>query len=226
MIFRNRHDAGVQLAAKLRPWTNHSNAVVLAIPRGGVHVGFAMAQALHLPLDILLARRLGVPGHEDLAFGAVAPGGIRHLDRGLVEAFSMTWDDVERITEEAIEILRREDRLYRANRSPLDVRGRAAILVDDGIATGASMIVAIRALRIMKPARLIVAVPVAPPSARKRLASMVDEFLCLHELTDFKTVGQFYEDSSSASDAEIIELLERFEHSEKTHHGSGHLSPA
>ena len=201
MIFRNRQEAGVQLAKRLQSWAGSSDVVILAIPRGGVEVGFAIARELHLALDILLAGKLGMPGQEELAFGAVAPGGVRYLDRKLIAVAGITQDQIERLTEDRLELLRRQDRLYRANRAPLEVSGKTVILVDDGIATGASILVAVRAARAMNPSRLIVAVPVAPVSAGARVRAEADEFLCLFEPVGFHAVGQFYRDFAPVSDS-------------------------
>lgn len=211
MIFKNRQEAGAQLAKRLQSWAVGSNAVILAIPRGGVEVGFAIARELHLPLDILLAGKLGVPGQEELAFGAVAAGGVRYLNTKLVEAAGITPEQIEQLSEERLETLRRRDRLYRANRAPLDVARRTVILVDDGIATGASILVAIQAVHAMNPDRLIVAVPVSPISAADRVRAEVDELVCLSEPADFYAVGQFYRDFAPVSDSDIIELLDRAE---------------
>lgn len=209
MIFRNRQEAGSQLARLLHFWTGRSDVLVLALPHGGVETGFAIARHLDVPLDILLARKLGVPGHEDTAFGAIAPGGFRYIDQSVVQAAGMAPEEIEKSIEQTQESLRRQDRLYRANRAPLDVSGRTVILADDGIATGASIRVAIQALRAMHPARLIVAVPVAPASIIERFRGDVDEFFCLYQPQAVRAVGQFYWDFSPVSDEEVVEILER-----------------
>lgn len=209
MIFRSRQEAGTQLAKQLYFWNGRSDAIVLALPRGGAETGFAMARDLDLPLDILLARKLGVPGHEELAFGAVAPGGFRYLDAGMIQATGIGTEQIEKVTEATLEVLRRQDRSYRANRAPLDVSGKTVILTDDGVATGASMQVAIQALRAMGPARVIVAVPVAPSDVCEHMRSEVDELFCSYQAKQVREVGQFYWEFPPVTDEEVVELLER-----------------
>ena len=164
MIFKNREDAGRQLAKELGAYANRADVTVLGIPRGGVTVAFEIAQALHVPLDVFLSRKLGVPGHEELAFGAIAAGDGRYLDEQIIQAAGISRLQIERITEQVTRILQERAALYRGNRPPLQVTGRTIILVDDGVATGASIYAAINALQQMKPAELVVAVPVAPVS--------------------------------------------------------------
>src|SRR5581483_11461965 len=179
MAFENRAQAGRELARQLTSYANRDDVIVIGIPRGGVPVAFEIATALALPLDVFVLRKLGVPGREELAFGAIANGNVRILNRDIIEGLSLTGLDIERVTQaEKRELVRRE-RLYRGARAPLDVRGRTVILVDDGIATGASVKAAIRALRQMNPAALVLAMPVAPPSVCNRLRPEVDELVCL-----------------------------------------------
>ena len=172
-MFRDRDDAGCKLAKQLRKYANRSDVTVLGIPRGGVPVAFEVANALHAPLDVFLSRKLGVPGQEELAFGAIATGGVRVLDHDLIEAVGISEETIQRITDEVHKELERRERVYRGGRPPLKVEGQIVILVDDGIATGSSMQAAVRALRQMKPARIVVAVPVAPPSTCIRLREEV-----------------------------------------------------
>lgn len=207
MIFKNREVAGKQLAERLGLWRNDENALVLAIPRGGIKVGYPIAQELNLPLDVLLTRKLGVPGQEELAFGAVAPGGIRFLNSYLVEMAGITAEEVDRITNDALELLQYREHLYRANRPPLNVQGKTVILVDDGVATGATITAAIQALRQMKPASVIVAVPVATSAACEKLGHLADQLVCLHSPLDFTAVGQFYREFAQVTDEELIQLL-------------------
>jgi len=209
MIFANRTEAGQELALHLRNYANRDDVIVLGAPRGGVPVAFEVARELKAPLDVFVLRKLGVPGHEELAFGAIASGGTRILDRNTIEAFGLTGLDIERVTRsERLELERRE-RAYRGSRPPLDVSGLTVILVDDGIATGSSMRVAIHALREMRPAALVIATPVAPRSTCNHLGLEVDEFVCLEMPEPFYGVGQFYDDFSEVSDEEVNELLNR-----------------
>jgi putative phosphoribosyl transferase len=209
MIFEDRTDAGRQLAPPLAEYANCKDAIVLGIPRGGVIVAFEIAQALHLPLDLFLSRKLGVPGHEELAFGAIAAGDGRYLDEKVIRAEGISPQDVERVTAQVKQLLNQRAALYRGDRPPLQVEGQTVILVDDGIATGASMYAAINALRQMKPAALIVAAPVAPPSTCAWLRTVVDRLVCLHAPQNFYAVGQFFQNFSQVEDEEIIALLRR-----------------
>lgn len=209
MIFQNRVDAGRQLAQKLKKYAGRKDVVVLGIPRGGVPVAFEVASALKAPLDIFLSRKLGVPGQEELAFGALASGGIRILDRDLIAELNISGQDIERATHTVEKELERRERLYRGDRSPLRVQEKTAVLVDDGIATGSSMRAAIQALRQMKPSRIVVAVPVAPARTCDTLRSEVDELVCIHAPELFWAIGQFYEDFSQVADQEVTELLRR-----------------
>ena len=209
MFFENRVDAGRRLASLLDAYAKRKDVIVLGIPRGGVPVAFEVAAALSAPLDIFVSRKLGVPGQEELAFGAIASGGVRILDRELIEAVGITHADVERITANVRKELERRERVYRGGRQPLIVQRKTAILVDDGIATGSSMRAAIEALRQMKPARVVVAVPVAPLHTCNRLRFEVDELICPYKPESFYAIGQFYDDFSQVSDAEVTELLQR-----------------
>lgn len=207
MIFANRTEAGRGLAQRLKKYANRDHVIVLGAPRGGVPIAFEVATALHAPLDVFVLRKLGVPGREELAFGAIASGGVRVLDRRTIEGLGITGLDIERVTQAERQELERRERAYRGGRPPLDVTGMVVILVDDGIATGSSMWAAIRALRLMKPARIVIAVPVAPPSACDLLLPEVDEFVCLEMPEPFFGVGQFYDDFSQVSDEEVKKLL-------------------
>ena len=209
MSFENRVDAGKRLASRLDAYAKRQDVIVLGIPRGGVPVAFEVAAVLRAPLDVFLSRKLGVPGREELAFGAIASGGVRVLDRELIDAVGITHADVERITSNVRKELERREKLYRGGRQPLVVQGKTVILVDDGIATGSSMRAAIEALRQMKPARVVVAVPVAPLHTCKQLRSKVDELICPYQPETFYAIGQFYEDFSQVNDEEVTELLQR-----------------
>lgn len=208
MIFANRTEAGQELALRLRSYANRSDVIVLGAPRGGIPVAFEVAMALRAPLDVFVLRKLGVPRHEELAFGAIASGGVRILDRNTIEGLGMTGLDVERVTKAERQELERREQSYRSGRPPLDVSGLTVILVDDGIATGSSMRAAIRALRQMKPARIVLAVPVAPPSTCRQLQSEVDELVCPAMPEPFYGVGRFYDDFTQVSDEEVKELLD------------------
>jgi putative phosphoribosyl transferase len=208
MTFANRTEAGQALAVLLRKYANRDDVIVLGAPRGGVPVALEVATDLRAPLDVFVLRKLGVPGREELAFGAIASGGVRILDRDIVEGLGITGLDIARVTRAEEQELERRERAYRGGRPPLDVSGLTVILVDDGIATGSSMRAAIRALRQMKPARIVIAVSVAPPSTCTRLQLEVDELVCLEMPEPFYGVGQFYDDFSQVSDEEVKELLD------------------
>ena len=208
-LFRDRTQAGRLLAQKLKDVSVGTNPLVLALPRGGVPVGFEIARALHCDLDIFLVRKLGAPGEEELAFGAIASGGVRVLNQALIAQLGITNDEIERATAcGRLEIERRE-RLYREGRSALPVQGRVAILVDDGLATGASMLAAVRAVRDLHPTRIIVAVPVASHDVCEEFQRHADEVICAKTPKPFRAVGLWYEDFSQTSDTEVKELLHR-----------------
>lgn len=206
--FKDRKDAGRILADKLSKYTNHPNAVVLALPRGGVPVAYEVAQELGLPLDVLIVRKLGVPNHEELAMGAIASGGIRFLNRSVIESLRILPETLEAVERrEALELMRCEA-IYRGNRSPIQVEGRIVILIDDGIATGSTMRVAIQLLRAQHVQKIIVATPAAPPSAKWEIEPLVDEFIAVVLPPDFYGVGQFYEDFAQMDDDTIYELVQ------------------
>jgi predicted phosphoribosyltransferase len=205
--FKNRRDAGRVLAGKLRHYAGRDDALVLALPRGGVPVAYEVATALGLPLDVFVVRKLGFPGHEEYAMGAIASGGVRVLNPELADELARRAPLVEQVAaREALELERRERR-YRAGRPPLEVRGRCAILIDDGLATGSTMLAAIVALRRREPDRIVVAVPVGSPQTCQDLARQVDEMLCATEPESFSSVGRWYMDFDQTSDEEVEELL-------------------
>jgi predicted phosphoribosyltransferase len=207
--FRDRTDAGRLLAAKLRGYANRPDVLVLALPRGGVPVAFEVARALHAPLDLFLVRKLGVPGYEELAMGAIATGGARVLNDSVVEELRIPERVIDAVAaREQVELARREQ-LYRDDRPPPDVRGRIVILVDDGLATGATMRVAAAVLRQQQPARIVVAVPVAAPAVCRDLEAEVDEVVCAATPEPFYAVGYWYQDFSPTTDEEVRELLRR-----------------
>jgi len=209
MIFKNRQHAGQKLAQELDDLVGQEDLLVLGVPRGGVPVAFEIAQHLHAPLDVFLSRKLGVPGQEELAFGAITADGGRFLDSEIVAAAGLSPAEIETITRATEEKVRERARLYREGRPPLKVEGRTVILVDDGVATGASMYAAMQVLKGMKPKRLIVAVPVVSRNAGSWLRLHADRLVTLHAPENFYAVGQFYNDFSQVSDDEVINLLRR-----------------
>ena len=207
MIFPNRNEAGRRLARKLEAYAGRKDTLVLAIPRGGVPIAFQVAAELGVPLDVFVVRKLGVPSQPELAFGAIASGEIRILDEQIVESMGISENEIEQIAaDEGLELQRREH-AYRGGRAPLHLENKTVILVDDGIATGASTRAAIAALRELKPARIVLAAPVAPASTCERLLREVDDLVCLDTPETFYAIGQFYEDFSQVSDEEVTTLL-------------------
>jgi predicted phosphoribosyltransferase len=207
--FRDRRDAGRQLAEQLSAYGNRSDVIVLALPRGGVPVGYEVARALDAPLDVFVVRKLGVPGYDEVAMGAIATGGVRVLNDDLIAQVAIPASVINAVTErERAELMRRE-RLYRGGRPSPDVRGRSVILVDDGLATGATMMAAIEALRKLEPARIVVAVPIASRAACEEMRRQADEVVCARTPEPFHAVGRWYEDFAQTSDAEVRELLGR-----------------
>jgi len=207
--FRDRREAGRVLAAGLSAYANRPDVRVLALPRGGVPVGAEVASALGAPLDVFVVRKLGVPGHEEYALGAIATGGVRVLNEDVVRALRIPDRVIDALAAREQEELARRERVYRGHRPPLDVRGRTVILVDDGLATGATMHAAIRALRQQQPARIVVAVPTASPETCAELKTEVDDIICATTPDPFYAVGLWYEDFSQTTDEEVRELLAR-----------------
>jgi putative phosphoribosyl transferase len=208
-LFRDRFEAGRILGQLLADKVKNRNPIVLALPRGGVPVGIEVARTLNAELDVFLVRKLGVPGHEELAMGAIASGGVRVLNHGLIRELGLSSLIIDRITEREQAEIERRERLYREGRPALPVAHRTVILVDDGLATGATMLAAARALRAKEPERIIVAVPVASPETCEEFREEVDEVVCAATPDPFYAVGVWYEDFSQTSDAEVRELLER-----------------
>ena len=207
--FRDRHEAGRLLAEKVKAYAHRPEVLVLALPRGGVPVAYEVARALGAPLDVFLVRKLGVSGHEELAMGAVATGGVRVLNEQIVRALRIPDDVIDAVTMREQEELARRERLYRGDRPLPDVRGRTVILVDDGLATGATMHAAIAALRQQQPARIVVAVPTAAPETCQALRAEVDDVVCAITPEPFYSVGLWYEDFSQTTDDEVRDLLAR-----------------
>jgi putative phosphoribosyl transferase len=205
--FRDRRDAGRKLAQLLLS-LRRSEPLVLALPRGGVPVAFEVAGALGAPLDVFVVRKLGVPGHEELAMGAVASGGRIVLNREVIEKMGIKRAAIEDVARRELhEVLRRES-MYRAEQPPNPISSRNVVLVDDGLATGATMRAAVTTLRMSEPARLVVAVPIAAPEACRALARIADEVVCASTPEDFRAVGLWYEDFAQVSDGEVQSLLE------------------
>jgi putative phosphoribosyl transferase len=206
--YRNRAEAGRALAGRLALYAQRSDVVVLALPRGGVPVAFEIARALSASLDVFVVRKLGVPGHGELAMGAIASGGIRVLNPDVVAAFGLGERELEMVAARELDELRRREAAYRRDRPPPVVAGRVVILVDDGLATGATMRAAIAALRVMRPARIVVAVPVGARDTVQEIAALSDELVCPLTPAGFAAVGEWYEDFSETSDEEVRRLLE------------------
>jgi putative phosphoribosyl transferase len=207
--FTDRRDAGRQLAAHLAQWAGRDDVVVLALPRGGVPVAFEVAAALRAPLDVLPVSKVGVPWQPELAMGAVSSNGAQYVDQTMVRDAGISPLQLEReLANARAELTRREAR-YRGERASVPVEGRIAIVVDDGMATGASLRAAALALASLRPARVVAALPVAPVGARRRVGDAVDEVVCARMPPEFMGVGQFYADFAQTSDAQVSELLDR-----------------
>jgi putative phosphoribosyl transferase len=205
--YRDRTDAGRLLAAELREYAGRPDVLVLALPRGGVPVGYEVARALHVPLDVFIVRKLGVPAHPELAMGAIASGGVRVVDRAVMESFGVTDAELAAVAASEGRELDRRERRYRRGRPAPEVAGRTVILVDDGLATGATMAAAATAIRAQRPARLVVAVPVAARETCRDLGRLVDQAICAMTPEPFLAVGLWYEDFSETTDDEVRELL-------------------
>ena len=209
MIYQNRSDAGKALAAHLQEYADRADVLVLGLPRGGVPVAYEVARSLRVTLDIFLVRKLGVPGHEELAMGALASGGVRVLNEEIARQFGISQAVIERVAGREQQELERRERLYRGDRPPPAVQGRTIILIDDGLATGSTMRAAAAALRQMQPEKVVVAVPVAAAETCEALRGDVDEVVCVETPEPFLAVGAWYADFSQTSDDEVRELLEK-----------------
>ena len=209
-FFKNRSEAGRFLAQKLGEYTNNADVVVLALPRGGVPVAFEVATALKAPLDIFVVRKLGVPGYNELAMGAIATGGTRILNSKVVDYLDISDETIEAVAKREQRELERRERLYRGTRPPLDLRGRTLIIIDDGMATGSTMRAAVRALKQQQPKKIIVAVPVGARETCESFTKEVDT-MCVCAITPepFDGVGLWYRDFNQTSDEEVRQLLER-----------------
>lgn len=206
--FKDRRDAGKKLAQQLTAYAGRQNLLILALPRGGVPVAYEIALALNAPLDIFIVRKLGLPGREELAIGAIATGGVRVLNRDIIRMLSVPDEVINFVARRELQELQRREKLYRGDQPSPDVRDRTIILVDDGLATGASMRAAIAGLRAQQPARIIVAVPTAAQDVCETFRSEVDEVVCAITPEPFYGVGRWYENFSQTTDEEVRILLE------------------
>jgi putative phosphoribosyl transferase len=206
-LFHDRPDAGRQLAEQLREYANSHGVVVLGLPRGGVPVAHEVASRLNVPLDIFLVRKLGVPGHVELAMGAIAPGGVEVLNQDLIDELRIPSASVDAIAASERKELERRDQIFRGGRPLPVLAGKTVILIDDGLATGATMEAAVTALRKLNPAQIVVAVPVGARETCDRLARLADQVICLATPAPFNAVGLWYEDFSQTTDEEVKHLL-------------------
>src|SRR5213596_647121 len=207
--FSNRAEAGRQLAEKLDKYAGRKDVIVLGLPRGGVPVAYEVAKRLRAPLDVFIVRKLGVPGFEELAAGAIASGGVRVLNEDVMRSIPHADEAINAITARETAELERREQIYREGRPPPELRDRIVILVDDGLATGATMRAAVKALRQRGVAKIVVAVPVGPPDTCREFEDEADEVVCASEPEFFQAVGQYYEDFSQTSDDEVRDLLAR-----------------
>jgi predicted phosphoribosyltransferase len=207
LVYANRREAGAALAAALSQYRSRGDVVVLALPRGGVPVGYEVARALEAPLDVFVVRKLGAPGHRELAMGAIASGGVRVLNRDVIGWYGISPAAIEATAREELAELERRERAYREGRGGLDLKGKTVILVDDGLATGSTMKAAVQAVRERGPARIVVAAPVGAPQTCNELQELADEVVCARTPQDFAAVGQWYADFSQTEDGEVRELL-------------------
>jgi len=206
--FRDRRDAGKKLAQELLHYANRSDAIVLALPRGGVPVAYEVALALKVPMDVFIVRKLGVPGYEELAIGAIASGGIRVLNEDIIRAVNISEEMINMVAQHELQELQRREHRYRGDNPALEVQGRTVILIDDGLATGASMRAAVAGLRAQNPGRIVVAVPTAAPETCESFESEVDEIICATTPEPFLGVGRWYEDFSQITDEGVRFFLQ------------------
>jgi predicted phosphoribosyltransferase len=206
--FRNRVDAGRALAERLRDYADRPDVLVLALPRGGVPVGFEVALALHVPMDVFIVRKLGVPGHEELAMGAIASGGVRVVNQSVVKSLGITGAILDKAAQREHRELERREEAYRSGRSAPHVRDRIVILVDDGVATGSTMYAAIAALRQLGAKKFVVATPTISSETFREMGREADDVVAVIAPEEFHGVGQWYEDFAQTSDEEVVGLLE------------------
>lgn len=205
--FKNRTHAGQLLAQSLLKYKKNPNTLILALPRGGLPIGYEISNILSLPLDAFIVRKLGCPENPELALGAVAMGGIRALNNDIVRSHRLTPEDIDTLASIELDEVQRRNKIYRQGNPPPQVKGINVILVDDGIATGATLHAAVSALKTMQPSKLIIAVPVAPTHAQEDFKKHVDEFICLETPEPFFAVGEFYSEFPQISDSEAIQYL-------------------
>jgi len=216
--FIDRRDAGRVLASRLTKYAGRDDVIVLALPRGGVPVAYEVASALGVPMDVFLVRKLGTPGHRELAMGAIASGGVRVLNEDVVHWYGISPSAIERIAREEEEELERRERAYRDDRPPSDFTNKAVILIDDGLATGSTMRAAAQAVRARRPARVVIAVPVGAPQTCAELAAVADEVICVRMPEPFSAVGQWYLNFNQTDDDEVRDLLQKSSVTPQTHH--------
>ncbi|MBA4450179.1 phosphoribosyl transferase [Cylindrospermopsis raciborskii S07] len=207
MKFHNRIQAGKMLGESLMDYANRENLLVLALPRGGVPVGWEIAKAVNAPLDVCIVRKIGVPGQKELAMGAIGAGGVRVFNHDIIATLGIDRDVIENVVSQELEELKRREQTYRGNAPPIKVENKTVILVDDGVATGATIRAAIAVLKQQKPSKIVVAIPVASASTYRELESEVDEVVCLQTPEFFSAIGLWYEDFSQTSDQEVCEIL-------------------
>jgi predicted phosphoribosyltransferase len=225
--FHDRFEAGRVLASRLQPYAERSDAIVLGLPRGGVAVAYEVARALHLPLDVFIVRKLGVPGQEELAMGAIASGGVRVLNQAVIRALGLGQEEIDEVIRREEQELQRREEQFRGERPPLDLKGKTVILVDDGLATGATMWAAITGVRQLQPAKIVMAVPVADPSGCESFRQIADDVVCAITAEPLHAVGLWYQDFPQMTDEEVRDLLARFgQTSPSPSGGQEHTSPS
>ncbi len=208
MIFQNRKHAGLLLSEKLREYESNTDVLVLALPRGGVPVAFEIAKALKVPMDVFIVRKLGYPAQPELAMGAIRSGGVVVVNESIVSGLGIARDTIEMVRTEEEKELKRRELQYRKDKPLPSLENKVVILVDDGLATGATMKAAVKSVKLLKAGKVIVAVPVAPPDTFEDLKGIADEVICLETPWDFSAVGEWYRDFSQTTDEEVIKLLE------------------
>jgi len=210
--YENRQEAGKILAEQLKEYANRSDVIILALPRGGVPIAYEIAKELNLPLDVFIVRKLGVPRHEELAMGAIAMGGTKVLNENIIQELHISSDDIEEVAAAELQELKRREIVYRKNKPPLDVKNKVVILVDDGIATGATIRAAVAALRQLHPSFIVIAVPVAEVTTCEKMALIADRVVCPLKPRYFYAVGAHYHHFDQTSDKEVTDLLSKSRH--------------
>ena len=216
--FTDRRHAGRVLASRLTKYAGRGDVIVLALPRGGVPVAYEVASALNAPMDVFLVRKLGTPGHRELAMGAIASGGVRVVNEDVVRWYGISEAAIDRIAREEQEELERRERAYRDDRPAPDLTHKIVVLIDDGLATGSTMRAAVKAVRAHHPARVVIAVPVGAPQTCAELAVSADEVICARMPEPFSAVGQWYLNFEQTDDAEVRELLQKSTATPQAHH--------